>query len=321
MSQSSRSSRNKTLSLTKEEEQVYFAQCLDLSASKNDTSLSLSEVTDKTICADTFYALKHLPRSFAQLAVIDPPYNLNKTYSGKNFSRMNNDRYASYTEQYLSLVLPCLTENASLYICCDWKSSIVIADVLMQMEHDKKLFVKNRITWQREKGRGASANWKNGMEDIWFCTKTDSYTFNLDAVKVRRRVIAPYKEDGKPKDWTESSEGNFRDTCPSNFWDDISIPFWSMAENTAHPTQKPEKLIAKLILASSNPGDIVLDPFAGSGTSQVTAYKLGRHFTGIEQSRQYCAWAQQRLFRAQSDKNIQGYRDGIFWERNTSVNR
>jgi len=219
------------------------------------------------------------------------------------------------------LVLPCLTENASLYICCDWKSSIVIADVLMQMEHDKKLFVKNRITWQREKGRGASANWKNGMEDIWFCTKTDSYTFNLDAVKVRRRVIAPYKEDGKPKDWTESSEGNFRDTCPSNFWDDISIPFWSMAENTAHPTQKPEKLIAKLILASSNPGDIVLDPFAGSGTSQVTAYKLGRHFTGIEQSRQYCAWAQQRLFRAQSDKNIQGYRDGIFWERNTSVNR
>ena len=69
-----------------------------------------------------------------------------------------------------------------------------------------------------------------------------------------------YKVDGKPKDWEETESGNFRNTYPSNFWDDISIPYWSMPENTAHPTQKPEKLLAKLILASSNPGDIVFDP-------------------------------------------------------------
>ena len=68
-------------------------------------------------------------------------------------------------------------------------------------------------------------------------------------------MLAPYKENGRPKDWTESRDGNFRDTHPSNIWTDITVPFWSMPENTDHPTQKPEKLLAKIILASTNEGD------------------------------------------------------------------
>ena len=155
------------------------------------------------------------------------------------------------------------------------------------------------------------------MEDIWFVTKSDRYTFNTDAVKLRRRVIAPYRVDGKPKDREETEEGNFRNTCPSNFWDDISVPFWSMPENTAHPTQKPEKLLAKLILASSDAGDVVFDPFLGSGSASVTAKKLGRHFVGIEQNEQYCVWTEKRLSDAENDKTIQGFSDGVFWERNT----
>lgn len=118
--------------------------------------------------------------------------------------------------------------------------------------------------------------------------------------------------------WEETADGKFRDTYPSNFWDDISIPYWSMPENTEHPTQKPEKLIAKLILASSNPGDVILDPFAGSGTTTVTAKKLNRHYIGIEQNPQYCVWTELRLERADVDKTIQGYTNGVFWERNTS---
>ena len=176
--------------------------------------------------------------------------------------------------------------------------------------------LQNRITWQREKGRGAQRNWKNGMEDIWFATRTDDYTFHIDAVKVRRRVRAPYRTDGQPKDWEETPDGRFRNTCPSNFWDDISVPYWSMPENTAHPTQKPEKLLAKLILASSDPGGIVLDPFAGSGSTAVTAKKLGRRFVAIERSEQYCAWAEKRLELAETTPAIQGYADGVFWERN-----
>ena len=125
--------------------------------------------------------------------------------------------------------------------------------------------------------------------------------------------------DGKPKDWEETTSGNFRNTYPSNFWGDISIPYWSMSENTAHPTQKPEKLLAKLILASSNPGDVVFDPFLGSGSTAVTAKKLNRHFAGIEMNEQYCVWVEKRLEMANVDSTIQGYANGVFWERNTSA--
>jgi len=197
-------------------------------------------------------------------------------------------------------------------VCCDWNSSMIIGQVLK-----KHFYVQNRITWQREKGRGALSNWKNGMEDIWFATKSKNYTFNIEEVKVRRRVIAPYKIEGEPKDWEETANGNFRNTFPSNFWDDISVPYWSMPENTAHPTQKPEKLLAKIILASSNKDDIVFDPFLGSGTTSVTAKKLGRKYVGIEQNKQYCIWAEKRLEMADNDTNIQGYTNGVFWERNT----
>lgn len=134
---------------------------------------------------------------------------------------------------------------------------------------------------------------------------------------MKRQVLAPYKEHGMPKDWESSEDGNFRLTHPSNFWDDISVPFWSMPENTDHPTQKPEKLYAKLILASSQPGETVFDPFLGSGTASVVAKKLGRHYCGVEINEEYCLWAEKRLLKADSDSDIQGYSDGVFWERNT----
>ena len=160
-------------------------------------------------------------------------------------------------------------------------------------------------------------NWKNNMEDIWFATVSNKYTFNINDVKQKRKVLAPYKYNGKPKDWVETDDGKFRLTFPSNFWDDISVPYWSMKENTAHPTQKPEKLIAKLVLASSNENDIILDPFLGSGTTSTIAKKLNRKYIGIEQNEQYCIWAEKRLEMAETDSSIQGYTDGVFWERNT----
>ena len=156
------------------------------------------------------------------------------------------------------------------------------------------------------------------MEDIWFAVHdANDYHFNVESVKVRRRVRAPYRVDGKPKDWEATETGNYRLTYPSNFWDDISIPFWSMPENTDHPTQKPEKLYAKLILASSREGDVVFDPFMGSGTAAVVAKKLGRRYLGIEINEEYCLWAAKRLKMADENAEIQGYADGVFWERNS----
>lgn len=199
--------------------------------------------------------------------------------------------------------------------CGDWRSSAVIYQVL-----SAHLIVRNRITWEREKGRGAQHNWKNTSEDIWFATRTDQFTFNVDAVKLKRRVIAPYKTHGMPKDWAYGTDGEkYRLTYPSNLWTDISVPFWSMPENTDHPTQKPEKLIAKLILASSHRGDVIFDPFLGVGTTAVVAKKLNRHYVGIEQDETYCCLAEKRLALADDDPTIQGYVDGVFLERNTGL--
>ena len=266
---------------------------------------------NRIICGDAFQTLRKIRHQSIDLLFADPPYNLTKKFGKETFTQSSNKEYEGWLDSWMRLCVPLLKDTASIYICGDWRSSSAIERIGM-----KYFTVRNRITWEREKGRGAKANWKNAAEDIWFFTLSDEYTFNLDAVKQRRRVIAPYRENGKPKDWAEYDDGNFRDTHPSNIWTDISVPFWSMPENTDHPTQKPEKLLAKMILASTDPGDLVLDPFAGSGTTAVVAKKLGRNFVAIESDENYCLLAAKRLEMAESDKSIQGFSDGVFWERN-----
>jgi site-specific DNA-methyltransferase (adenine-specific) len=272
-----------------------------------------TDLPQGTICGDFYEWVPVLGDRTVDLLILDPPYNLTKTFSDFRFTRQSVQHYSDWLDQVVRSLLPALKPTASVYICGDWFSSVSIFTVASTY-----FTVRSRITWEREKGRGAKTNWKNASEDIWFCTLSDHYTFNVADVKLRRRVLAPYRHgDGRPKDWQQTDSGNFRDTHPSNLWTDITIPFWSMPENTAHPTQKSEKLIARLILASSDPGDMVLDPFLGSGTTSVVAKKLGRRFLGIEQSSDYCLLAEKRLERVDTDPSIQGYAQGIFWERNT----
>lgn len=323
MESKNRAGRNRTLTLNEQDIPELKKRLITIADLKSTFStdaigdrpldVSISFPVNKTINGDTLEVLTHLPDSFADLIIIDPPYNLTKDFHGNKFNAMSDNNYDDYLATWLPLVCKKLKPNGSLYMCGDWKCTSSL-----QRAIEKELTILNRITWQREKGRGAKSNWKNGMEDIWYAVKNpDDYYFNVDAVMMKRKVIAPYKVDGVPKDWEENDDGNFRITYPSNFWDDISIPFWSMPENTDHPTQKPEKLYAKLILASTKEGDVVFDPFLGSGTASVVAKKLNRQYLGIEQNEEYCLWAEQRLLNAESDNSIQGYKDGVFWERNS----
>lgn len=305
-----RAPRNQTLTLTDEERKEL---ALNLFVPVKTKKLEINDILNKTVLSDLFEILDFLPGNFADLIIIDPPYNLSRDFHGFKFKATNNDSYLGYLRSWFPQIVNCLKPNGSLYLCGDWKNTAALQQVMS--EH---LTVLNRITWQREKGRGAKSNWKNAMEDIWFGVKDpDAYYFNVEAVKMKRQVIAPYKKDGKPKDWEETDEGNFRITHPSNFWDDISIPFWSMPENTDHPTQKPEKLIAKLILASCPEDGVVFDPFLGSGTTSVVAKKLKRNFVGIEMNREYALWTEKRLQMSEQLPQIQGYFENVFWERNT----
>ncbi|MDN5881402.1 MAG: hypothetical protein L0H37_03425, partial [Nitrosospira sp.] len=305
-----RAPRNQTITCSAEELEHLSKELVKL-----DRPASPDDLEGKIINQDLLDAVKFLPQAFADLIVLDPPYNLSKNYHGHVFKGKEKEKYTEYFGMILDAILPVLKPNGTIYVCSDWKTSMDIAPIL-----EDRLCVRNRITWEREKGRGAKANWKNNTEDIWFCTKSadSDYTFNIDAVKLKRKVIAPYRDTkGMPKDWDEGQDGNYRLTHPSNIWTDITIPFWSMPENTDHPTQKPEKLIAKLVLASTHTGGVVFDPFLGSGTTAVVCKKLARRFVGIEQNTEYCCWAMKRLGLADFDPSIQGYADEVFWERNS----
>jgi site-specific DNA-methyltransferase (adenine-specific) len=299
---------NRTLQLTDADVNRYTLKPITLKK-----TVGIKSITNKIINQDLFSAIRYLPEKFADLMFIDPPYNMNKKFKMIEFKGMKHNDYENWLDSWLSKLISVLKDNASIYICGDWNSSASIFNVGI-----KYFRVRNRITWEREKGRGAISNWKNCSEDIWYFTKSDKYTFNVSDVKIRRKVLAPYRDEKRnPKDWKENINGSYRDTFPSNIWNDISVPFWSMPENTDHPAQKPEKLLAKIILASTNKGDIVFDPFVGSGTTAVVAKKLGRKYVGVEIDPHYCYIAEKRLELAEKDKRIQGYGGGVFWERNS----
>ena len=212
---------------------------------------------DHVYCGEAVEGLRTSPP--ADLIFADPPY----------------DRKPDWHEAWIVAAAGNLRPGGSIYVCCDWRLSGPLQALL-----ERRFTIRNRITWKRDKGRGAKRNWKQNMEDVWFATKGGDYTFNL--VKWKKPVIAPYRENGKPKDWVEEGGERFRMTHPSNIWTDLCVPFWSMAENTPHPYQKPEKLVERVIRASSNPGDLVVDPFLGSGTTAVVARRLGRRYLGFE---------------------------------------
>lgn len=303
-----RAPRNRTLSLAPNEADRYLRRL-----ARPEKAHDLAKVRNRIVCGDAFNVLRSLPEKSFDLLFADPPYNLTKEFGSEKFRRRSLDNYEGWLDLWLQDCVRLLKPTASIYICGDWRSSAAIESVGL-----KYFKLQNRITWEREKGRGAKRNWKNAAEDIWFFTVSDDFTFNLDAVKMRRKVLAPYTANGKPKDWERNENGAFRTTHPSNIWTDISVPFWSMPENTDHPTQKPEKLLAKIILASTNEGDMILDPFAGSGTTAVAAKKLKRDFVAIESDEKYCLLAEKRLEMAENDREIQGYADGVFWERNST---
>ena len=299
---------NRTLTLSEDEFVRYR-----VSLAKLESPASVENIQDKLFCQDVFTALPNVPDHSVDLLFADPPYNLTKCFNDRKFRRVSTYDYAEWLDSWLSQTVRLLKPAASIYICGDWRSSAAI-----QRVGEKYFISQNRITWEREKGRGAKSNWKNCSEDIWFFTVSEDYYFNVDAVMLKRQVIAPYTDrNGEPKDWSNTENGRFRATHPSNIWTDLTVPYWSMPENTDHPTQKPEKLLAKIILASSRERDLVFDPFNGAGTSTVVAKKLGRRYLGVEIDENFCCLAEKRLDLASTDHSIQGYVDGVFWERNS----
>ena len=140
-----KSVRNKTISFSLDEGKKYLDNAVLVD--RYDGS------QNKTVCGDTFIALEKVADNSVDLLIVDPPYNMFKDFHGNSFSRKSDEKYREYTISWLDAVIPKLKKTASVYVCCDWKSALVIGPIL-----NEKLILRNRITWQREKGRGAKSN-------------------------------------------------------------------------------------------------------------------------------------------------------------------
>lgn len=290
---------NRTLKLNESEIEKYSNLC----------SKSLDDFENSVIFGDFFDYSESLPEKYFDLVILDPPYNLNKDFANdSSFRFIDENEYYFYCCKILNALKISLKKESLLYFCIDWKSSIAVFQAL----RDCGFIVHNRIVWERDKGRGSKKNWKNNTEDIYMAGLSKDYYFDVDSVKIKRKVLTGYKS----KDWFFENGKKMRFTYPSNIWTNITIPFWSMPENTEHPTQKPEKLIAKLILSSCKSGGNILDPFSGSGTTGVVAKKLGRNFTLFEISKKWAATSKYRIEKTFFGDSIQGYNENVFLDRN-----
>ncbi len=189
-----RAPRNRTIELSEEDRKLFRKNVVFA-----DEGVHFDNCADQIVCGDAFDVLSKLPADRFDLLFADPPYNLTKDFGTNSFKQTSLEEYETWLNSWLKDCANKLKPTASIYICGDWRSSAAIQRVGMNY-----FTLRNRITWEREKGRGAKANWKNSSEDIWFFTVSDEYTFNLDNVKMKRKVVAPYTENGKPKDWEKS---------------------------------------------------------------------------------------------------------------------
>ena len=263
-------------------------------------------------------SINYIKNNSVDLFFCDPPYFISGNKSKKpdliegdryDWDKQwnNKEEYYSWTKDWLSLAYKQLKETGSIYVCTQWEHSGKVQNILEENGYT----ILNRITWKRDKGRGANFNFKSMHEDIWFAVKNPKkYKFYVDRIKVEKEVIAPYRdENGEPKDWFEKDGKKIRMTHPSNLWTDFSVPFWSMHEvksyaktkktpsNTLqkHNTQKPKELVKKCLLASSDEGDLVVDYFAGSGTTAIAAKELNRNYIVFDVNENCIKMLEERL--------------------------
>ncbi len=243
--------------------------------------------TNKIYLADVFDFLNKLEDNSVDLAIVDPPYNMKK---GTWDTFKDDESYFEFTFNWIDLLLKKLKKEASLYLFNNAYNSAVILNYL----RDKDLIFKNWITWYKKDGFSASRKrFVNAQETILFYTKSKVYTFNYDDVRQpyesTNRIIHASKKGilKNGKRWFPNEKGKL---C-TDVWEITSQRHKEMVngkiQKLAHPTIKPSELIERIILASSNENDLILDLFSGSGTTSKEAKKLNRNFIGCENNIEY----------------------------------
>lgn len=227
-------------------------------------------------CGDAIGLFKLLDDESVNLIIADPPYNLGKDY-GNNRDLKDFDEYIDFTKKWLSEAKRVLKPNGTIYVFMGVR---FISYLYQIMERDLHLFFNSWIVWHYTQGLGKTKGFSPRHDDILVFTKSKEFIFNLDDIRVPQKF---YRE-----------RNNMRGANPGDVWQ-FSHVHYSNPNRQNHPTQKPEGVIERIVLASSNPNDLILDPFSGSGTTLRVCQQLNRKVIGFELNPEYVEMTKQRL--------------------------
>lgn len=229
------------------------------------------------ICGDSLIELQNIPDKSISLIVTDPPYNLNKDY-GNNQDKLEFDEYLLFSRKWLTEAKRVLKDDGTIYVFMGMRYISYIYDIL---EKELGMYFNSWITWFYTQGVGKTKGFSPRHDDILMFTKNiKKFTFNLDSIRVPQKYYR--------------SVNNMRGANPGNVWE-FSHMHYCNKNRKKHPTQKPEGLYERMILASSNEGDTILDPFLGSGTLLRVCQQTNRNGIGIEINPEYVEMAKERL--------------------------
>lgn len=228
------------------------------------------------ILGDAIKEMRKLPDESVDLIIADPPYNLGKDY-GNNHDLKGFEEYLLFSKEWIKEARRILKKTGTIYVYMGMRFVSYLYDIL---EREEKMFFNSWITWYYTQGIGKKKGFSPRHDDVLMFNKSKKFTFNLDEIKVPQKY---YRK-----------RNNMRGANPGNVWE-FSHIHYCQGNRQRHPTQKPEGLMERMILASSNEGDIVLDPFLGSGTTLRVAQQLNRKAIGIELNPEYIDLVEQRL--------------------------
>jgi len=230
----------------------------------------------KLIIGDCLQEMQDIPSDSVDLIIADPPYNLGKDYGNGSDSRQRQE-YLEFTRDWLSQANRVLKSEGSIYVFMGFR---FISRLYIMLEEELGLHFNGWIAWHYTQGMGRTKGFSPRHDDILFFSKSKAFTFNLDDIRVPQKYYR--------------SRNNMRGANPGDVWE-FSHVHYCQESRTAHPTQKPEGILERMVLASSNKDDLVLDPFAGSGTTLRVCQQLGRQSIGIELSPEYGEVIRERL--------------------------
>jgi DNA modification methylase len=228
------------------------------------------------ITGNAIVELKNIKTETVDLIIADPPYNLGKDY-GNNLDNKEFDEYISFSEEWLKEATRILKPSGTIYVFMGVRFISYIFNIL---DKNLGLVFNSWICWHYTQGIGKKIGFSPRHDDILMFSKTKNYKFNLDNVRIPQKFYR--------------TKNNMRGANPGDVWH-FSHVHYCNNNRQQHPTQKPEGLIERMILASTDEGDYVLDPFAGSGTTLRVCQLLKRKCLGIELNNQYVLMIKERL--------------------------